>query len=89
MEVLDHVTAVSTDGRTVLFTLSVRNREVECTVTRDALEQHFWLTPDADAARTIRAFEDGRDRIVALARRKLLARSTEPVRLTVKDFAPR
>lgn len=74
MEVLDRVPAVSPDGRVVLFMLRFRGREVEAAVARDALEEHFWLPPDADAIRTLRTFESGRNRIVAVAQRKLLAR---------------
>ncbi|WP_168787363.1 DUF1488 family protein [Paraburkholderia aromaticivorans] len=44
MDVPDRAAAVSPDKRAVVFTLSVRGREVEGAVARDALEQHFWLT---------------------------------------------
>jgi hypothetical protein len=53
---------------------------------RAALEEHFWLPAGADPARTLKAFEDGRNRIVAVAQRKLLARPDEPLWLTVNDF---
>jgi hypothetical protein len=43
MEVHDRAAAVSPDGRAVVFMLSIRGREVECAVARDALEAHFWL----------------------------------------------
>jgi Protein of unknown function (DUF1488) len=89
MEVPDRAAAVSPDGRAVVFTLSVRGREVEGAVARDALEQHFWLPRGADAACTLRTFGNGRNRIVAVAQRKLLARPDEPLRLTVSDFVTR
>jgi hypothetical protein len=89
MEVLDRAPAVSPDGRAVVFMLSVRGRDVEAAVARDALEEHFWLPPDTDAARTLKTFESGRNRIVAVAQRKLLARPDEPLRLTVNDFVTR
>ncbi|MFL9912308.1 DUF1488 family protein [Paraburkholderia sp. RL17-337-BIB-A] len=89
MEVLDRAPAVSPDGRAVVFMLSARGRNVEAAVARAALEEHFWLPPDADAARTIKTFENGRNRIVAVAQRKLLARPDEPLRLTVNDFVTR
>ena len=89
MEVLDRAAAVSPDGRVVVFMLSIRGREVEGTVARDALEEHFWLPRDADATRTLRTFENGRNRIVAVAHRKLLARPDEPLQLTVNDFVAR
>jgi Protein of unknown function (DUF1488) len=88
MEVLDRPPAISSDGRAVVFMVSIRGREVEgATVTvRDALEEHFWLPRSADATRTLKAFENGRNRIVAVAQRKLLARPDEPLWLTVNDF---
>lgn len=89
MEVLDRAPAVSPDGRAVVFTLSVRGHEVEGTITRDALEEHFWLPRSAGAARTLKAFENGRNRIVAVAQRKLLARPDEPLWLTANDFVVR
>ncbi|MBK5122170.1 DUF1488 family protein [Burkholderia sp. R-69980] len=89
MEVLDRTPAVSPDGRVVVFMLSIRGREVEGAVSRDVLEEHFWLPHDADATRTLRTFENGRNRIVAVAQRKLLARPDEPLRLTGNDFLTR
>jgi hypothetical protein len=69
--------------------LSIRGREVEGGVARDALEEHFWLPRNADTTRTLRPFENGRHRIVAIAQRKLLARPDEPLPLTVSDFVAR
>lgn len=89
MEVLDRAPAVSPDGRAVDFMLSTRGRDVECAIARDALEEHFWLPRDADAARALKTFESGRNRILAVAERKLLARQNEPMRLTVNDFVTR
>ncbi|AXL53949.1 hypothetical protein DSC91_007637 (plasmid) [Paraburkholderia caffeinilytica] len=89
MEVLDRAAAVSPDGRAVVFMLSARGRDAEGAVARAALEEHFWLPPDADAARTLKTFENGRNRIVAVAQRKLLARPDEPLWLTVNDFLTR
>ncbi|WP_116119889.1 DUF1488 family protein [Paraburkholderia sp. BL6669N2] len=88
-EVSDHAAAVSPDGRAEVFTLSVCGRKVEGAVARDALEQHFWLPRGADAARTLRTFENGRSRIVALAQRKLLARPHESLWLGLNDFLTR
>ena len=63
----------------MVFMLSARGRDVEGAVARAALEEHFWLPAGADPARTLKAFEDGRNRIVAAAQRKLLARPDEPL----------
>jgi Protein of unknown function (DUF1488) len=89
MEVLDRAPAVSPDGRAVVFMLSIRGREVEGAIARDALEEHFWLPRSADAARTLKTFENGRNRIVAVAQRKLLARPDERLSLTANDFVAR
>ncbi|MFM0341900.1 DUF1488 family protein [Paraburkholderia fungorum] len=89
MEVLDRAPAVSPDGRAVVFTLSIRGREVEGAIARDALEEHFWLPRSADTTRTLETFENGRNRIVAVAQRRLLARPDEPLWLTVNDFVAR
>jgi hypothetical protein len=86
MEVLDRAPAVSPDGRAAVFMLPARGREVEGAVARAALEEHFWLPAGADAVRTLKAFEDGRNRIEAVTQRKLLARPDEPLRLSVNDF---
>ncbi|WP_120295032.1 DUF1488 family protein [Paraburkholderia sp. BL23I1N1] len=83
MEILDRAPAVSPDGRAVVFTLSIHGREVEGAIARDALEEHFWLPRSADATLTLKTFEHGRNRIVAVAQRKLLARPDEPLWLTM------
>jgi hypothetical protein len=90
MEILDELEpTVSADGRAVNFMLSARGRDLECAVTREALEQHFWLQRGAAAARVLKTFEDGRKRIMAVAERKMLARPGERVLLTINDFAGR
>jgi hypothetical protein len=50
---------------------------------------HFWLPRSADATRTLKTFENGRNRIVAVAQRKLLARPDERLSLTANDFLAR
>jgi hypothetical protein len=89
MEVVDRAAAVSPDRRAVAFMLLIRGREVKCAAAREVLEEHFWLPPDADAARTLRTFENGRSRIIAVAQRKLLARPDERLWLTVNDLVIR
>jgi len=89
MEVLDCAAAISPDGRAVVFMLSIRGREVKGAIAREALEEHFWLPRSANPTRTLKTFESGRSRIVAVAQRKLLARPDEPLWLTVGDFVTR
>jgi hypothetical protein len=89
MKVFDCAPFVSPDGRAVIFALSVRGRDTEGAVARTALEECFWLLPNADAVRTLNAFENGRNRIVAVAQRKLLARPDPSLRLSASDFAIR
>jgi hypothetical protein len=89
MEIVEFEPSVSADGRAVIFQLSTRGRDLECAVTREALEQYFWLQPDASAARVLKAFADGRKRITAVAERKMLARPGDKVLLTISDFTAR
>ncbi len=89
MELVEHEPSVSADGRSVIFVVPARGRDYECAITRDALEQHFWLPRGADEAHVLKAFANGRKRIVAVAERKMLARHEETVRLTINDFLAR
>jgi hypothetical protein len=89
METPDRAPAVPPDGRAVVFMLSIRGCEVEGAVARDAPGEHFWLPRGADATHTLRTFQNGRNRIVAVAKRKLLARPDERLWLTVNDFVTR
>ncbi|WGS52048.1 DUF1488 domain-containing protein [Paraburkholderia sp. D15] len=89
MEMIEFEPSVSADGRSVIFQLSTRGRDLECAVTREALEQHFWLQRGAAEARVLKTFEDGRKRITAVAERKMLARPGEKVLLTIGDFIAR
>ena len=89
MDALELESSVSTEGRAVVFVLSLCGREVECIVTREALEQHFWVQPDASEARILRAFADGRRRIMAVAERKMRVHAGARIALTVDDFGVR
>lgn len=77
---------VASDGAAVLFPVFVGGREVLCLITRDALEQFFWLPPEANEARVLKAFADGRNRIVALAVRRALRAKSETLKLVASDF---
>jgi Tol biopolymer transport system component len=89
MEVPDRAPTVSPDGRAVVFTLSIRGREVEGVIARDALEECFWLPCGADETRTLKTFGNGRNRIIAVAQRKSLARPDGRLSLTIDDFVTR
>lgn len=89
MEIIELEPSVSADGRAVIFQLSTRGRDLECAVTREALEQHFWLQHGAGEDRILKTFADGRKRITAVAERKMLARPGEKVLLTISDFVAR
>ncbi|MFM0085051.1 DUF1488 family protein [Paraburkholderia sediminicola] len=86
MDVLDFAPSVSADGNKIDFRLSQAIGFATCAITREALEVHFWLLPSADANRTLKAFDDGRKRIYAVAERKIRVRPGHPVRLTSDDF---
>ncbi|WP_321792711.1 DUF1488 domain-containing protein [Burkholderia pyrrocinia] len=89
MEAAELQPLVAPDGQSIMFVLSSRGRNIDCQVTRDALEQHFWAPPGATETRILRAFADGRGRIVAIAERKMLSHGGERVVLTVDDFSNR
>jgi hypothetical protein len=77
---------LTVDGTAVVFPIFVGGREVRCLLTRDALEQFFWLPSDANEARVLKAFADGRNRIFALAGRRAMRAKTDSLKLTASDF---
>ncbi|MFM0260009.1 DUF1488 family protein [Paraburkholderia sediminicola] len=81
--------SLSADGNLVLFVISARNQSVQCSISREALEQHFWLPAGANDARTLKAFADGRQRISAAAERRTLKSAGASIALTAADFASR
>ncbi|MFM0551253.1 DUF1488 family protein [Paraburkholderia sediminicola] len=86
MEAPDFAPTVSPDGSKIAFPLSERTGFAKCVISREALEEHFWLPPGADEVRMLKTFADGRERIIAVAERKMRARPHQPVRITVADF---
>jgi Protein of unknown function (DUF1488) len=78
---------VSRGGEAVEFEIEIRGKRLPCSIVREALEDHFWLARQADEARLLRAFADGRKRIVAMAERKARRLSAEAIKLTSLDFA--
>ncbi|WP_346777692.1 DUF1488 family protein [Paraburkholderia aromaticivorans] len=86
IDVLDFAPSVAADGSRIDFRLSNATGFTDCAITREELEVHFWLSPRADASRFLKTFDDGRNRIVAVAERKMRARPDQPVRLTTANF---
>ncbi|MFM0558006.1 DUF1488 family protein [Paraburkholderia sediminicola] len=86
MDVIDPMPDVAADRHEISFRLTGHRSEVAWAITREALEAQFWLPKDADPVRMLKAFADGRCRIIALAERKVRLRPDEPVRLTANDF---
>ncbi|MBC8752180.1 MULTISPECIES: DUF1488 family protein [Paraburkholderia] len=86
MDMIDLMPDVATDRYEISFRLAGQCSEVACVITREALEAQFWLPGDADQVRMLKAFADGRPRIVAVAERKIRLHPGKPVRLTTWDF---
>lgn len=86
MDVIDLMPAVAADRHEISFRLTGHRSEIACAITREALETQFWLPKDADQVRMLKAFADGRRRIIAVAERKVRLRPGQPVRLTADDF---
>ncbi|SKC45784.1 DUF1488 family protein [Paraburkholderia hospita] len=82
-------TSAFAGGKLLLFVISARNQSVQCSISRDALERHFWLPAGANDARTLKAFADGRLRITAAAERRTLKSAGAPIALSAADFASR
>jgi hypothetical protein len=78
--------SVSSDGKLVVFVAHIRAHTVQCSITRDALEQHFWAPAGANDARLLKAFSDGQNRIAAAAERKMLRAQGAPIKLGDTDF---
>ena len=78
---------VSADGKLVAFVVFSRGRAVQCSITRDLLEQYFWAPIGANDARLLKAYKDGQKRIAAAVERKVLRGSCEPIRLNASDFS--
>ncbi|NPT41464.1 DUF1488 family protein [Paraburkholderia sp. 1N] len=57
--------SVSPDGKLVVFIAFPRGQAVQCSITREVLEQYFWAPISASDARPLKAYMDGQKRIVA------------------------
>ncbi|CAN7657873.1 DUF1488 domain-containing protein [Caballeronia sp. LjRoot34] len=79
--------ALSSDGRLINFVTFAQRHPVRCAITREALEQWFWVPPRASEERLMKCFADGRKRISAVAERKWLALRSDTVILSASDFS--
>jgi hypothetical protein len=77
---------VADSGHAVGFDVTVAGCVVKCTVSRESLQHYFWLQPDADDARMLKTFNDGRHRIVAIAERKARRLAIASIHLEASDF---
>ncbi|MCC8405325.1 DUF1488 domain-containing protein [Paraburkholderia sp. MMS20-SJTN17] len=71
----------------VSFSLARPHGIVACMISVKALQDYFWLEPDADDDRILKAFRNGYGRIRAIAERKALAHPAAQLELTADDFA--
>ena len=78
---------ISGDRNLVVFDAYIRERSVQCSVARQALEQYFWAPAGASDAQLLKAYADGRKRIEAIVGRKLLATPGKTIGLSALDFA--
>lgn len=79
--------SVSADKKLVVFVAHVCGRAVQCSITRDVLEQHFWAPIGANEARLLKAYTDGHNRIAAAVERRMLRAPDEPIKLNAADFS--
>ena len=86
MDMIDLMSDVAVDRHQISFRLAGRRNEVACAITREVLEAQFWPPKDADQLRMLKAFADGRRRVIAVAEKKFRLRLGEPVGLTADDF---
>ncbi|WP_233809692.1 DUF1488 family protein [Paraburkholderia sp. HP33-1] len=87
METLDLEPQLLDARRGVSFSLARPHGIVECVIAVEALQEYFWLEPNADDFHILEAFRSGYGRIRAVAERKVLAHPTKPLELTAEDFA--
>ncbi len=78
---------VSGDRNLVIFDAHVRERSVQCSIAREALELYFWAPAGASDVQLLKSYSDGRKRIEAIVGRKILATPGEAVGLSMSDFA--
>lgn len=78
---------LSSDGNLVQFVAALPERSVQCAISREALECHFWVPSGADGARLLKAYLEGRKRIAVMVERRLMRKEPEPIVLNAKHFS--
>ncbi|QIE29725.1 DUF1488 family protein [Caballeronia sp. SBC2] len=73
-------------GRAIAFDIIAAGRVARCTVSRESLQDYFWLQPEANDVRMLKIFSDGRQRIVAIAERKARRLAATTIHLEASDF---
>lgn len=86
MDVTDLMPDVTADQHENSSRPNGNHSDIACAITREALEVQFWLPKGAGQIRMLKAFADGRRRIIAVAERRIHLRPDEPVRLVADDF---
>ncbi|WP_082855288.1 DUF1488 family protein [Paraburkholderia phytofirmans] len=84
---LSRDTRLSDDGKLIRFIAVWRGRSVQCAISIEALEEHFWAPDRADSERLSRTYWDGRIRIAAAVERRLLRNGSEPIVILTKHFS--
>ncbi|MDE1180961.1 DUF1488 family protein [Paraburkholderia sp.] len=74
------------EGRLITFTLIAQGRAIACAVTRDALERHILFRREPDDSMLVKAFENARKRILAVAEEKLHSLRGARVLVTAADL---
>lgn len=77
---------LSRDGGLVYFIAALPERSVQCAISREALEHHFWAPAGAGEAHLLKAYLVGRKRIAVRVERRLLRKEREPIVLDTGHF---
>ena len=78
---------LSQNGSVVHFVATSPGRTIQCAISREALELHFWVPAGADESRLLKAYLDGHKRIAVAVERGLLRKKPEPIVLTIRHFS--
>jgi hypothetical protein len=78
--------SLSRDGNLVYFVAALPGRSVQCAISRDALEHHFWVPGGAGQQQLLKGYLAGRKRIAVMVERRLLSKDREPITLSANNF---